>query len=274
MSPTKSPPHSTRSPENNSIADIALPAQTSRFAILTPFVALIGAMAFGQPVDWQGTADYRDPARFETAVSNFEKHDLESSPPEGAILFIGSSTIRRWDSLATDMAPLTTIKRGIGGSNFNDLLHYADRLVIPYQPRAIVVYSGGNDIQQNITPSKAVDTLKALVDKVLTALPDCRIYILSIKVSVKNWALRPIENQANDMMMALCEQDDRLQYIDVASGMLDEHGEPNLGIFIEDRVHMNPAGYRIWKDILKPVLVKRELKYEPAAIDTGSRTNP
>ncbi|MEM9160423.1 MAG: GDSL-type esterase/lipase family protein, partial [Verrucomicrobiota bacterium] len=197
----------------NSSAKKASLLSANRTVILW-FIWLLGTAAFGQSVDWHGNAEYRDPERFETAVRNFEKRDLESPPPKDAILFIGSSTIRRWDSLATDMAPLATIRRGIGGSNFYDLLHYADRIVIPYQPRAIVIYSGGNDIQQNINPTKAVATLEAFLDKVFTSLPECRVYVLSIKISAKRWENRPIENQANDMMIALCEKDDRLLYIE------------------------------------------------------------
>ena len=229
-----------------------------------PIFFILVASASAQTGDWHGTAEYRDPLRFESAVKRFENQDRQSPPPQGGILFIGSSSIRRWDSLAEDMAPLTTINRGIGGSTFNDLRHYADRIIIPYRPRAIVVYSGGNDINQNVNPTRVVDAMAAFVEKTTAALPECRIYILSIKVTANRWHMRSIEERANELIAEFCRQNELLTYIDVASGMLDERGKPNLEIFIEDMVHMNSSGYRIWSAKIKPILLIHEMQYEPS----------
>ncbi len=214
---------------------------------------------------WHGTAEYMDPTRFEGYVQKLEAEDRLNPPPEGAVLFIGSSSIRRWATLEEDMQPLTVINRGFGGSNYNDALHYADRLVIPHKPRALVIYSGGNDIRRNIDPQRVADAFKAFVDKVHQELPECRIYVLSIKVSAARWHLRHIEETANRLIYGHIVQDERLHYIDVASTMLNEEGQPNLDIFVEDMIHMNSAGYRFWIQKIKPVLMIHEMKYETVA---------
>lgn len=207
--------------------------------------------------------EYSDPTRFEKAIQNFEAADKEQAPPQAAILCVGSSSIRGWhDTVHEDLAPLTIIPRGFGGSNMNDLLYYADRIVLPYKPRAIVVYEGDNDLAQGISPQKFVGTFRKFVDKVHKQFPECRIYFLSIKPSIKRWHLWSEMKEANRIIAAECSEDKRLSYVDVASGMLDDQGKPRDNIFQKDDLHMTRGGYVIWRDKLRPILIQSELQYE------------
>lgn len=105
----------------------------------------------------------------------------------------------------------------------NDALHYADRIVLPYKPRAVVLYEGDNDIAQNISPQKIADTFRQLlVEKIHKKLPECRIYFLSIKPSIRRWDMWPEMQETNRLIGSQCKEDKRLTYVDVASGMLDE----------------------------------------------------
>ncbi len=145
----------------------------------------------------------------------------------------------------------------------NDALHYADRIVLPYRPRAIVLYEGDNDIAQGIKPKTIADTFRLFVDKIHGELPECRIYFLSIKPSIKRWHLWPKMKKANRLIAAACSKDERLTYVDVASGMLNDEGNPRKEIFQEDDLHMTRAGYILWQNALKPILLEAELQYEP-----------
>jgi len=206
---------------------------------------------------------YGSPWRFEEHIQRFEASDTERPPPTGAIVCIGSSSIRFWhETIADDLAPLTVIPRGFGGSNMNDALHYADRIVLPYKPRAVVVYEGDNDVAQGVSPTRIAETFGKFVEKVHTQLPECRIYFISIKPSVSRWHLWPGMKEANDLVAARCASDRRLTYVDVASGMLNDEGTPLRSIFMKDNLHMTRDGYIIWRDVLKPVLLKSELKRE------------
>lgn len=218
--------------------------------------------------------EYPKPERFEQAIRAFEELDRKAFPPPDAIVCYGSSSMRGWHSnVVADLAPLTVIPRGFGGSNMNDALHYVDRIVLPYRPRAIVLYEGDNDIAAGITPEKIRDTFRALVTKVHQQLPAVRIYVLSIKPSIKRWNLWPQMEAANRLLAEVCAGDARLTYVDVAGAMLDENRQPRKELFQKDDLHMTRAGYEIWRDRLKPILDKAELSREPQRSDDAT-THP
>lgn len=213
-------------------------------------------------VDYQ-SRDYNSPLKFESDIERFEKAAAANPPPKGAVVCIGSSSMLGWrDTIESDLAPITVIPRGFGGSNTNDALHYADRIVLPYQPRAIIFYEGENDIAQGIPPQQVAETFKAFVDKIHAELPACRLYFLSIKPSIQRQQLWPAMQEANAMIQKFCSQDPRLTYVDVASGMFDEEGGLKLDIFKKDNLHMNRKGYIIWREKLMPYLLEGEIAKE------------
>jgi len=173
--------------------------------------------------------------------------------------------MRGWhETIRGDLAPLTVIPRGFGGSNMNDLLFYSDRIVLSYKPRAIVVYEGDNDIAQGIAPEKVRDTFLTFVDKIHSALPETRIYFLSIKPSISRWHLWPQMRNANTLIERECAGNEKLTYVDIADVMLGADGKPRKNIFVEDNLHMNRKGYKKWRDVVKPVLLAAELEFESA----------
>jgi lysophospholipase L1-like esterase len=207
--------------------------------------------------------EYSNPERFEQDIQNFERADKEHFPSLGAIVCIGSSSIVGWHSaIVEDLAPLTIIPRGFGGSTMNDALHYIDRIVIPYKPRAIVIYEGDNDIAEGIAPEKILDTFRKFIQKVYRQLPEARIYFLSIKPSISRWKLWPQMEKTNRLIEKECSRDKQLIYVDVASPMLDNNNEPRKEIFQKDNLHMTREGYVIWREVIKPILTKRELQFE------------
>ena len=207
---------------------------------------------------------YGSPERFERAIQVFEQADAAEFPSAGAIVCVGSSSIQGWhETIQDDLAGLTIIARGFAGSNMNDALHYADRIVLPYKPRAVVVYEGDNDIAQGIAPERIADTFRAFVKKVHGQLPECRIYFLSIKPSISRWSMWPKMQEANSLIASECAKDDRLTYVDVSSAMLGEDGNPRKEIFKRDNLHMKREGYILWRDALRPVLMEAEQQFEP-----------
>ena len=222
-----------------------------------------GQLCRAQPSAQDTERQYGSPTRFENSIKRFEAKDKERTPPAGAIVCVGSSSVRGWHAtIQQDLAPLTIIPRGFGGSNMNDALHYLDRIVLRYHPRAIVLYEGDNDIAQGISPRKITKTFQAFVNRVHRELPDCRIYFLAIKPSIRRWTLWPQMQQANQSIAAACATDKRLTYVDVAGGMLNAAGQPRPEIFMKDQLHTTRGGYLIWRDALRPVLMRRELRFE------------
>lgn len=207
--------------------------------------------------------EYPSPDKWEKTVQEFEAQDRAHPPPPGAILGIGSSSMRMWHpTLDQDLAPLTILHRGFGGSNMNDVLAYVDRIVLPYHPRAILLYEGDNDIKQGVSPEKFRDTFVAFQQAVHRKLPETRIYVIAIKPSISRWNIWPEMNRANALVEQVCKGDERLTFLDVVQPMLGADGKPLPDIFKADNLHMNEKGYAIWTRTIGPVLKAAELKFE------------
>ncbi|MFK7789771.1 MAG: SGNH/GDSL hydrolase family protein [Phycisphaeraceae bacterium] len=209
------------------------------------------------------STDYRSPDRFEREIQKFEKADAKAMPPKDAVLCVGSSSIRMWHgSLAEDLEPLTVIGRGFGGSNTNDLLYYADRIVINYKPRAVMIYEGDNDIAQGVKPVAIVATHKQLLNKIKRDLPGCRVYILAVKPSPKRWKFWAKMQSVNESLAELADERDNVTFIDIASPMIGRDGQPRAELYIKDDLHLSQAGYKLWRDTVRPILVEAERKHE------------
>lgn len=191
------------------------------------------------------TAEQAGPERWQSAIAAFEAADKANPPPPGAILFIGSSTIVRWKTLAQDFPEHPVINRGFGGSQIADSVFYADRIVIPYRPRLIVLRAGGNDIHVGKTPQQVAADFKAFVDKVRAKLPEVRIAYLTINASPSRWANVEREKQANQLIKEYIAAGKNLDYIDTFDATLGADGKPREDLFVQDRLHFNDAGYRV-----------------------------
>ena len=155
-----------------------------------------------------------------------------------------------------------------------DALHYADRIVIPYKPRAVMLYEGDNDIGLfKIGPEQIREFFDGFVVKIHNALPQTRIYVISIKPSIARWHVWPQMQEANRLLKTACESNALLIYIDVASPMLNENNEPKKDIFVKDMLHLNERGYELWTAAVRPVLLKGEAKFERSKPEAGDN-NP
>lgn len=192
-----------------------------------------------------------DPTRFEQNIAKFEETDAQDGITTGTILATGSSSIGVWHRyIREDLAPFTITPRGFGGSNMNDLLHYFDRVVLPYQPSAIIVYEGDNDIAFGMFPRTVIDVYMQFVRRVRAELPQTRLYILSIKPSESRWELWPRMQEVNAALRDLAADDPLIHFVDVATPLLGSDGRPRSELFASDKLHLNRAGYEVWAPIV------------------------
>lgn len=198
------------------------------------------------------------PDAWEWAIVEFESSDRKNFPPRDVIVFTGSSSITFWDSLVQDMAPLPVINRGFGGSKIAQVAQYADRIVIPYHPRAVVLFAGTNDIAgaKPKTAQKVFDGYLAFVKNVQVALPAVPIYYISITPAPSRSKLWHIAREANQCIEAYTKTDARLRYIDLTDAILKPDGTPNPELFRMDKLHPNKKGYAKWTGVIKPLLEK------------------
>ncbi len=206
-----------------------------------------------------------DPERFEAAIRAFEAADQLNPPPEGAIVLTGSSSIARWnDQAAEALAPLTVIPRGFGGSIMHDVLHYLDRVALKYKPRAILIYEGDNDTgaANPIPRALILDHLNQIIAKTHEALPDTRIYLLSVKPSVLRWSVWSEAQAVSADYREIAAHDPLVYYIDVATPFLDNNGHVMTDIFVSDNLHFNELGNAIWGALIKAGLMPVEARFE------------
>lgn len=193
------------------------------------------------------------PEVWETSIGAYEASDAENPPDPGSIVFTGSSSILLWETLAEDMAPMAVLNRGFGGSVIAHVTHFADRIVLPYEPSAIVLYAGDNDIAFGLSSDCTFRDFEAFVGHLHAAAPNTPIYYISIKPSPTRWALWEDMQRANQLIEARTKTDPALHFIDISEAMLDEQGEPIEELF-DDGLHMTPAGYQLWTSIIRPTL--------------------
>jgi len=197
--------------------------------------------------------------RFEKVIADYEAADKENPVSKGEVLFTGSSSIRMWKSLKEDMAGMPVHNRGFGGSTLPEVIHFADRIVFPYEPKIIMLYCGENDISAGASAEESVTSFEKFAGMVREKLPSTKLTFLAMKPSVARWNLWPEYQKANAAIKALTKQDDLLDYIAIDEPMLDANGMIDSTIFIKDmlQLHMNAEGYKRWTAIVQPYLTKQ-----------------
>ena len=230
-----------------------------------PFVALLLA---SDSLSAYVRADYPqayepDPARFASAIAEFQVADAANPPPKGAIVCTGSSSMRMWHPRIKDDLPgLTLLPRGFGGSHYTDLIYHLEALVFKYQPRALLLYEGDNDANYGKTPERIFQDFKFLAEQCRKQFPDLRLYIIGAKPSIARWAIAEQMQRSNAMIHDYCRANLGFTYIDVWSLLLDANGHPRPELFMEDKLHLNSAGYDRWTAAIAPVLLRNEAAFE------------
>jgi lysophospholipase L1-like esterase len=203
---------------------------------------------------------YADPAKWLKEVVAYEAADEKSAPRKGGIVFIGSSSIRMWKTLKKDFPQHNVIGRGIGGSQIEDSIFYADRLIFPYEPRMVVLYAGGNDINAGKTADRVVADFEAFVAKVRAKLPKTEIAYISVAGNPKRWKQVETVKEVNRRIEEITKKEKGLKFIDVFSKMMGPDGTPKPDIFVTDNLHMNEKGYAIWTEVVTPFLGEPDKK--------------
>lgn len=190
--------------------------------------------------------------RFEDNIREFKKQDSISFPPKNGILFIGSSSIARWNDLVVRFAGYPIIRRGFGGAEYIEVLHYANDIITPYKPSHIFLYAGENDLARGKTTEEVYNIFLKLYKKLRLELPESKIYYISIKPSEKLKAFRPQIEKINHLIEELSANEiPHLQYVDIFHPMLDKNGNPNSLLFANDDLHLSEAGYDLWEKVLR-----------------------
>lgn len=187
-------------------------------------------------------------------MARFAAEDARHPPPAHPIVFTGSSSVRMWRTLAEDFPGRPVLNRGFGGSQLRDATWYADEVAIRYRPRQVLLYAGDNDIDAGRAPQQVLADFRAFVARIRRDRPRVPIAYIAIKPSPARFDQLPAQREANALVKAEAARMDDVDFIDVATPMLDADGRPRAELFGDDQLHMNARGYALWRGIVRPYL--------------------
>jgi lysophospholipase L1-like esterase len=193
-------------------------------------------------------------ANWEKEITAYEQADKANRPPKKSIVFTGSSSIRLWEGLNQDFPEKKILNRGFGGSQTDAVAYFADRLVVPYKPKQVVIYVGDNDLSAGKSPEKVLADFKDLFFKIRSKVPKATITFISIKPSPSRMKILEEVRETNALVKGFLSSHKRTGYVDIFTPMLQPNGKPKPELFRADSLHMTRAGYDIWAVALKPYL--------------------
>ncbi|MGY0400092.1 MAG: GDSL-type esterase/lipase family protein [Ostreibacterium sp.] len=191
--------------------------------------------------------------RYERDIENFRRFDNSNKPAANAVLFVGSSSIRYWDTKKS-FPELPVINRGFGGASLPEILHYYDDVIKKYLPSIIVIYCD-IDIENGKSPSVTVNNFKELVNKIEKDLPQTQILLLSMKpVLVDDFLGKDVRKNkimTNKMLNEYADSEKNVHYVDITKTMFKSDGHLRSDIFLSDGMHLNQLGYTLWNPVIK-----------------------
>lgn len=226
------------------------------------FIAISGLLAgsaMAEPVASPAAPSKAIPrnfAKWEKDVAAFEKSDAQNPPPKHAVLFVGSSIIVRWKSLAEDCKETVVLNRGFGGNQIADSTHFAERMIFPYEPKMIFLRAGGNDIHAGRSPDEVFGDFKDFVAKVRERLPEVPIAYIALSPSPSRWNEREAGDKLNFLIADYVKQQKNLLFVDDSKLPLGADGKPRPELFVADQLHFNEEGYKLFAEAIRPYLPK------------------
>jgi lysophospholipase L1-like esterase len=192
--------------------------------------------------------------KWEKEVAVYEAADRANPPPKGAVLFIGSSTIRLWKTLADDFPDHKVINRGIGGSEIVDSTHFAGRIIFPYEPRQIFLRAGGNDIHSGRLPEEVAADFAEFVQKVHARLPRTEIYYIFVSPAPARWGENDKYRDLNRRIREMALRMPRVACVDAYDVSLSSEGQARHELFVADKLHFNAEGYKLLAERVRPYM--------------------
>ena len=186
-------------------------------------------------------------AKWEPSIQAFEDQDKASAPPTGETLLVGGSNARRWSTVDRQLPDHQVLNRAFGGARLAEIVHFADRIILPYAPSILLVNAGGNDLGSGTTPDELHAIAKELLKTVHGKLPDTTVYFIGIpyvrKVSSKPEAMEFLD-KANQGLASLAKENTKVEFIDLSTPLLDEDGRFQPNLYVKDGVHFSTEGYK------------------------------
>jgi len=218
-------------------------------AAVDPFWPANGVFdAKGQTSGWSG---FR--------AKNLERRTLfaqRKAQDQGGIVFVGDSITEGWHTLEQDFAGLglKVVNRGIGGDTTPNLLYRLQDDVLDLHPRALVVLIGTNDLGQHTSPEDIAANLQVFHRRVRAACPEIPIAWCLVMPRLGDDTYPERIKVLNGLLAGIAASDPRVTLCDTFSPLALPDGTSKPEDFVPDRLHLNPAGYAVWRATLYPIV--------------------
>lgn len=191
---------------------------------------------------------------FQEEVDRRSKEIDDAGWKKGSVVFTGSSSVRMWKNLQEQFPDVAIINSAFGGSTADQLLMHLDKTILRFEPSKVFIYEGDNDLNSGQEISEIMKNLDALVTKIQAKHPNTIVNLIAAKPSPSRWDKKVSYVALNDLIRQYATTHDKVNIVNVWDIMLDETGKPRADIFIEDNLHMNEKGYKLWKEIFTPFM--------------------
>jgi lysophospholipase L1-like esterase len=191
-------------------------------------------------------------APFESEVRQISaKFDSLGWKSSGTV-FTGSSTIRMWKSLGEEFPTENLLNTGFGGSKASDLERHLFPLVIKFEPSRVFIYEGDNDIWAGVPGQDILQSLEKIVTRIHLSNPSTEIFLIGAKPSPSRWEKRNEYQKFNQQLRDYCEAMEKVEFVDTWQALTTADGNPRPELYIQDQLHLNQEGYKIWTELFKP----------------------
>jgi hypothetical protein len=211
---------------------------------------------------------------FGDVIDTWFAQDAIGGWPQFPVVFVGSSSIRRWEGLVLAYSDYSPLQRGFGGAQLGEVAHFADELVVRHAPRAVVLFAGTNDVNAGVAPTVVVDRFRCFRYRIGHGLGwHVPVVFVGITPTPARWAEWPQASAVNAAIAQLAVSDPAISYADVPAAFLATGSPPKASLFAPDQLHLSAEGYALWDQVLRPVVESATPTTQPAgtpAVDLPS----
>ena len=169
----------------------------------------------------------------------------------GGTVFTGSSTIRMWNTLEETFLNENLINTGFGGSKASDLERHLFPLVIKFEPSRVFIYEGDNDLWADVPVADILQSLDNIATRIHLINPETQIFLIGAKPSPSRWEKKENYLIFNKLLAEYCKAKEKVEFVDVWKALTKEDGSPRPELYIQDQLHLNAEGYKIWAGVFK-----------------------
>ena len=189
---------------------------------------------------------------FEATRAVWDAQDAAVPWPAGGLVFVGSSSIRRWRSMSRDYADQEIIQRGFGGAQLAEVAQHTEALITRHHPAGVVIYAGTNDVAAGVAPDVVADRLRCMHARLRTTLgPTVPVLFIGVTPSPARWDSHDQAEALNAEAAALATDDPAFVYVDVSTPFLATGSPPDAALFVGDGLHLSADGYALWNSVIR-----------------------